>query len=138
MFDWVVNLYEAGTSDGAIAGWKARRGLAAKAKENWLDKQGSHKGLVKHVRTVKEHFAKLKKTQEPFTVHFHKRSTGSLRKMRAFFGIGKPLVGTGMAYDPKKHNLAIVYDLGKANYRAIPLEGVRMIKYSDGSVKKFG
>jgi hypothetical protein len=110
----LVTLYESGTSAGARKAWAKRKGRGY--------------GLAAHIRKVNALFTRFRRTKEPFVVHFYKRSDGSLRKMNAQMARVKPITGRGMIYDPKKYNLMVVYDHEVKNYRAIPLEGVKMVQ----------
>jgi len=79
-----------------------------------------------------------------FGVTFSKRSTGEDRSMTARVGVSKGVTGAGMKYDPKKHKLLIVSEFvsvserdkrgqfvsndGKAQFRAIPVDGIKRLK----------
>lgn len=64
-----------------------------------------------------------------FTIHFYKRSDGSLRKMTARTGVKKGVKGTGMKYNPEQHNLQVVFDIRQGEFRAIPLDQIVSIKF---------
>jgi len=53
-----------------------------------------------------------------FTVTFIKKD-GSLREMNCRLGVKQHRKGGELAYDPKKYNLIVVFDLQKMNYRMI-------------------
>jgi hypothetical protein len=59
-----------------------------------------------------------------FGCRFIKRSTGETREMNARLGVKKHLKGGEPRYDPKEHNLLVVFDQQKGAYRSIPLENV--------------
>lgn len=62
------------------------------------------------------------------TVVFVKRTDGSIRKMNFRMGVKKYLSGGQVAYDPAKHNLAVVYDVGAKGYRSIPVDAIMELK----------
>jgi len=62
-----------------------------------------------------------------FSVVFIKRTTGEVRRMVCRRGVKKHASGGGRAYDPKAHQLLLVFDMQKEAYRTIPLEGIREI-----------
>jgi hypothetical protein len=68
-----------------------------------------------------------------FSVKFIKRSTGELREMVARTGVKAHLKGGDAAYKFSDKALISVYDLQKAAYRAIPLDGIVSLK-SGGEV----
>lgn len=59
-----------------------------------------------------------------FSLDFVKRTTGEKRHMVARKGVKKHLVGGPLAYNPKDHNLEIVWETKTKSYKAIPLESV--------------
>jgi hypothetical protein len=59
-----------------------------------------------------------------FSVTFIKRTTGEIRKMNCRLHVLRHLKGVGSTYDPKAHDLMVVWDIGKKGYRSIPLENV--------------
>ena len=59
-----------------------------------------------------------------FYVEFIKRSNGELRKMTARSGVFKDIIGTGLSYDPVKHNLMTVWDTQANGYRSIPVDSI--------------
>lgn len=70
------------------------------------------------VKFIKETEGKI------FSIRFIKRSTGELRAMVCRTGVKKHLKGGESAYDPKEHDLIVVYDMQKNGYRSIPKEGI--------------
>lgn len=62
-----------------------------------------------------------------FSVLFIKRTNGEARKMVCRRGVRKHAQGGGRAYNPRQHQLLLVYDMQKKAYRTIPLEGIRKI-----------
>ena len=68
-----------------------------------------------------------------FTVSFIKRTTGEVRLMNCRMGVSKHVKGGPRAYDPSAHNLIWVYDLQRAGYRSIALEGLQTVT-ADGCV----
>ncbi len=59
-----------------------------------------------------------------FRVQFIKRTTGEVRTMLCRFGVGRGIVGTGMAYDPLGEGLLTIYDVQRGGWRSIPLENI--------------
>lgn len=59
-----------------------------------------------------------------FGATFIKRTTGEERRMVARTGVRKHLTGTGMAFDPTKKNLVVVWDAKAGGYRMIPIDGL--------------
>lgn len=68
-----------------------------------------------------------------FRVVFVKRTNGEVRRMLARTGVRKGITGQGLKFEPSAHSLKIVWDLGKRNYRAIPLDAVT--EFSCGKMK---
>lgn len=59
-----------------------------------------------------------------FSVVFTKRTDGSTRKMTARLGVKSALRGGDAAYNAKAKGLVVVYDFGKRDYRAIPIDSL--------------
>ena len=73
-----------------------------------------------------------------FHVTFVKRTTGESRVMLARMGVQKhltPSPNRGPAYSPKDYNLLPVYDMQKAAYRSIPLDGIVEIRCGEFVVR---
>ena len=81
--------------------------------------------------------SKLVSDGQIFSVTFTKRSTGELRKMRCRLGVKKHLSGGSKSYDPAKSNLLTVFDMDKAGYRSIPIDGIQRLSVS-GQTFSFG
>ena len=65
----------------------------------------------------------------PITVTFIKRTTGEERIIHCLWGVKREdAKGTGMAYDPKKKSLIVVFDTDSQSYKMIPVDGVKAIK----------
>ena len=62
-----------------------------------------------------------------FTVTFVKRTNGQTRVMNCRRGVKKGQAGRGLSFSPIKRGLVSVYDMKKADYRFISLEGVTKI-----------
>lgn len=67
-----------------------------------------------------------------FRVQFIKRTTGELRNMVARLGVQKNIVGTGLKFNPEKHDLMCVFDLTNG-YRMINLRTV--LEFRCGKLK---
>jgi hypothetical protein len=59
-----------------------------------------------------------------FGVTFIKRTDGSERQMTCRLGVHSYLKGGDPAYDARSHGLVTVFDMQKAGYRSISLEGL--------------
>lgn len=76
-----------------------------------------------------EVFDRLKSTNgKIFGVKFIKRTTGELREMTARMEVKSHLTGGGPAYDREAAKVLCVFDMAKAGYRSIPVEGVQSVK----------
>jgi hypothetical protein len=73
-----------------------------------------------------------------FTVEFHKRTTGELRKMNCRRGVSKGVKGTGMKYNPRERDLLTVYDMQKINEGTDEKGAFRMVNLSDLVSLKLG
>lgn len=60
---------------------------------------------------------------ESFRCLFIKQD-GTFREMHALHGVRVDVTGEGMAYDPKKFNNLIVWDIEKKAYRSIKMENL--------------
>jgi len=63
-----------------------------------------------------------------FTVEFHKRSDGSLRKMNCRKGVKKGLSGEGHRFNPASRGLVCVRDVQIREHRMIALESITSIR----------
>lgn len=70
-----------------------------------------------------------------FSVRFTKRTTGEERLLVGRLGVKKHLRGGRLPYNPRSHNLLIVFDVQKEGYRAVPLDAIYEIR-ADGEVYK--
>ena len=61
-------------------------------------------------------------------VEFMKRLDGSTRKMLCRSGVKKGQNGNGLKWNPEKHGLIVVFDMGYHGYRAIPIEGITFLR----------
>lgn len=61
-----------------------------------------------------------------FSVEFVKKDN-TLRKMTCRLGVKKHLKGGTLGYNPKEHNLLIVWDRDKKDYRSINFDTIRKI-----------
>ena len=59
-----------------------------------------------------------------FTIKFKKRSTGEVRTMNCRTGVSKDVVGVGLKYSRKEHNLFGVYDMQKKAHRSVNLDSL--------------
>ncbi len=57
-------------------------------------------------------------------VTFIKRTTGETRVLVGRLGVKKYLKGGVPAYDFNEHNLILIWDRDKKEYRTIPIEGI--------------
>ncbi len=78
---------------------------------------------------VQEAFSKLAQIGDnvPFIVTFIKRTDDTLRSMIAVQGVTRGVTGVGLGFEPKAHNLKVVYDLLKQAYRMVNCEKVLSI-----------
>jgi hypothetical protein len=65
-----------------------------------------------------------------FRVEFTKRTTGENRIMNARLGVKKHLKGGDRAYSPISKDLVCVFDMDKLEYRSIPLEAIKKIRFA--------
>lgn len=63
-----------------------------------------------------------------FHVEFIKRTNGEYRKMNCRYGVTKALAGGQKAFNDEDYQLKTVYDMDKAGYRSIALEGLVKFK----------
>lgn len=63
-----------------------------------------------------------------FSIKFTKRTDGSIREMVCRTGVTSHIKGTGAPRDWKKLDLISVFDMQKAAYRSIPVEGIFEVK----------
>jgi len=63
-----------------------------------------------------------------FTVGFYKRGDGSYREINCRGRVCKGLHGGSLPYDPKEHSLAMLYDVKDHIYKAIPIDGIVLIR----------
>ncbi len=66
------------------------------------------------------------KNNKPFSVTFVKKD-GQERTMQAQMGVQHNLVGTGLAFDPRKKGLIGTFDIEANDYRFINLATVKEI-----------
>lgn len=59
-----------------------------------------------------------------FGVTFIKRTNGEERTMNARLGVKKGVTGEGLKFDPKQYALIPVYEMPKAQFRMVNLEGL--------------
>lgn len=59
-----------------------------------------------------------------FTAHFVKRTDNTVREMNCRTGVTKYVKGVGMAFNPKEHNLQVVFEMPKDQYRMINMDGL--------------
>jgi hypothetical protein len=62
-----------------------------------------------------------------FALTFIKRTTGERRDMVCRLGVTAHLKGGKPGYDAKAKGLLVVFDLDRADYRAVPVEGITRV-----------
>ena len=90
------------------------------------------------INAVRELFAKSEGRW--VTAIFEKRTTGEMRTMTCRVGVKKYVKGIGLAFNPEKYALQVVWEpqAGKAEdaYRMVSLDGVKSMKV-DGTTYIF-
>lgn len=93
--------------------------------------RGSNLGVATtggHRLTLPE-FKSLVSDGRFFTALFVKRTNGEIRLMNCRTGVKRHLAGGSLPYNPEDHNLLVVWDRGKRQYRTIPAENILMLKH---------
>ena len=70
-----------------------------------------------------------------FTVYFVKRTDGKLRKITGRYGVSKYTNGKGLSYQPDDHDLLVVFDMKKKQYKMIDLKGVLCVIYNGNNYR---
>jgi hypothetical protein len=66
-----------------------------------------------------------------FSVKFLKKD-GTVRDMTCRLGVKKHVKGVGLNYCPQEHDLITVFDMGKKDYRSVPLDSSLLLVKING------
>lgn len=69
-----------------------------------------------------------------FGITFIKKN-GEVRKLHGRLGVKKGLTGKGMAYNPTKKNLMVVWDMQKHAYRMVNCDTITEIRTNGQTLK---
>lgn len=74
--------------------------------------------------TLQEFVDRARESGHIFAVEFVKRTDGTIREMLCRTGVTKGTHGGSMGYNPADHGLLSVYDMQKAGFRSLPVDGI--------------
>lgn len=92
-------------------------------REEFIETVGDYLCLGFKTMKISREKAKLMILQSEgkiFSVKFKKRDN-TIRDMTARLNVKKDIKGTGMSFDPSKHNLITVYDMQAESYKMVPI-----------------